>query len=380
MITTKTLLSGPTNCIRLENVDIGKILYVFIDAYYGTQMECDDPHSKYIDQYLLKKINRSDKVLDFFLQINFVQQLVDPDNSMTKKWKINHYEKIIDFFMKIYKNTDKVRAHYYDISYGIRYIIDDLIYINRTINKFKTDDPTLSEYNVIIDKLHVLYNDIGFINMLIFGTEKEISKNELPENLFKIIKYFTKVQTFTKKKENIKLFEDVYTYIKKLLDILFQNFDKLETMIIDMSKIYNENTPLTLIPNSYLYSIITPEVEDKLNKCSKLSDECLQNCIYIINEISNLYFIRRFIEKEYVTNAILYAHHNSAIQIIYLLVNKLNFKITNMSFNNIPIKDIETKLKNIEYDDYNYKLIASDILPKEFSQCINLEGFPTSFK
>lgn len=379
MITNKQLISGPSNCIRLENKDIGKTLYVFIDAWYGIQKECDDPQSKYLVQYLSKNFNQTDIILDFFLQINLIQKIDIPSNEPhTKKWKLSHFDKMIDFFNSIYKNNKNVRAHYYDITYGMRYILDDLIYINNFSNNFKFEIPYIHTYNMIIDKLHLLYDDINFLNTLIFGSVETVKNMNLSDNIMKSVKYFTKILKFTKTNENIKLFEDVYMHINQLINNLFANFDKLETILIDLSKIYNENTQLTL--NKTGYVVITAESNDKINECMKLSNDCVAYGRKIIDEISNLYFIRRFIEKQYITNAIIYSQFESATQIIYLLVNKFNFEITNMSFHNLSIKDFELKLKNMKYEDYTYKLVAPDILPREFSQCINMEGFPKLFK
>lgn len=96
--------------------------------------------------------------------------------------------------------------------------------------------------------------------------------------------------------------------------------------------------------------------------------------------ITYLYFLRRFLDKNYIKNGILYTGSAHMCNIVYLLVKYFDFdlshyhysskKINNKIIKSLSVKDSIETLQNyfFKYDE-NYNII----------QCINLFNFPENF-
>ena len=94
-----------------------------------------------------------------------------------------------------------------------------------------------------------------------------------------------------------------------------------------------------------------------------------------------MYFLRRFLDKKYIKNAIIYGGRHHTKNYIYLLKKYFDFKITNFSYLNIPTDKLTSIIKNTD-DDYNveklYKYFKNG-KTNETYQCSNLTGFPDKF-
>ena len=99
--------------------------------------------------------------------------------------------------------------------------------------------------------------------------------------------------------------------------------------------------------------------------CNDLRDK-----IYLLyGTITDIYFLRRFLDKDYIKNVLTYCGRNHALNYIYFLVKYFNFKITKLyNSNGMTLDDIKNKIK--ETDDlsqiHNLFLIKGE-KPK---QCI----------
>lgn len=90
----------------------------------------------------------------------------------------------------------------------------------------------------------------------------------------------------------------------------------------------------------------------------------------------DIYFLRRFLDKDYITNAITYtgsAHSNTYINI---LVKDFGFKITHASYSKIP--DID-ELNNIVKRTINSNDLGEYLYPPIQSQCSDVTHFPENF-
>ena len=60
----------------------------------------------------------------------------------------------------------------------------------------------------------------------------------------------------------------------------------------------------------------------------------------------DVYFLRRFLDKKYITNTVTYTGINHSINYIYALVKYFDFKITHASYMKYDIKEATKKIKN----------------------------------
>ena len=93
--------------------------------------------------------------------------------------------------------------------------------------------------------------------------------------------------------------------------------------------------------------------------------------------LMDLYFLRRFLDKDYITNTILYCGGWHTMDIIYILVNEFKFKIIHSTtdINNIN-KIITSKNK---YGTILYHGIQTLIKDKTLIQCSDISEFPKNF-
>lgn len=387
----KILINGPSNCIRLINEEMNKILYIFININFDIQLECKDPNSKDFVYYLDKNFGKTENMIDFFFQTTPINELniinsekykSKNNEIVTKLWEGEYSNEVYDYFIKIFKGENKkIRAHYFDITYFVEHIMTDLRSFDENSYNYLNKDfpPSSNEYERIENLLKLLLEDILYFRMIIFGKDNEKEKIKFNENEIKLIKYFTKIKKFTSSNKNTKLFVDVYDNIHENINEILAIIDNLFNLFDKLSKQYNQVTKMMINENNS-YSYINKKTLDIMNRIYDNIDSLIEKCKIIINELSYLYFIRRYIEKEYITHGVLYSSDEASLKILYMLINKFGFKITNISHINTSINDFENKMKKIQYKNYKFSELAQYILPKEFNQCINMEGFPKTFK
>jgi hypothetical protein len=93
--------------------------------------------------------------------------------------------------------------------------------------------------------------------------------------------------------------------------------------------------------------------------------------------IMDLFLLRRFLDKEYITNTITYTGAGHSVNLIRLLVKYFDFNITNCSY--IKNDDIPTTLNIINESKRKeelYDLFLSPVL----LQCSDLGNFPELFE
>ena len=99
--------------------------------------------------------------------------------------------------------------------------------------------------------------------------------------------------------------------------------------------------------------------------------------VFIVSSsIVDLYFYRRFLDKSYITNAVVYTGAAHGQNHIYNLVKYFDFKITHASYiYSSDIKDIQNIVKksNGRIDIEKY------FIDKETYQCSDLSTFPEAF-
>ena len=98
--------------------------------------------------------------------------------------------------------------------------------------------------------------------------------------------------------------------------------------------------------------------------------------------LTDLYFIRRFINKDYIKNGIVYTGCAHLYDITYILTKYFNFKITNIfhKHNNFNLKTIPN-LKTTNFDYINDMYVNLHQLDNYHQpvQCVNLFNFPPNF-
>jgi len=365
VLTKKYILNGPNNVIRLTNDN--KTLYIFGDYHedLNTQNECL-PNNEYesidIDKFLLKFFKSTDKEIDFF-----VEQKPNLIGDSTNHYRMKYIRQIIKLFEKKVGNIDNKIIHnelYPNIKFHFSDIRNDLqnyMYTNLIQNTFYLND--INIYNNQTAHIKYLYN---FINNNIMNIKKikEDYKND---------KYIKKI-LHSYKNDNIqkiinKLFENLY--LKNLDVIIIKSNDiinDLQNLLEKIQDIFFD------IKKNLMYQV------DIIAKIKELESFIL----YTLLIPTDLYFIRRFLDKDYIKTGILYTGSAHLCNITYLLVKYFNFTITNVYKTNKEFSDkdiIKLKENELEYIHILLKYlslrVSKDII--DVNQCVNLFKFPDNF-
>jgi hypothetical protein len=381
-------ISGPINVARLEGEvnGIKKVLYVFFDIHLelGRQTECMNPESDSVKQYIAKNLSKldkegGDKTYDFFLEIQ-------PNDSIRKasyytQIYLNDLRKLYNLQIEhnIYKKT---RFHYIDIrNYTSATIIPDFDNAIENLLCRKSIDPNMGQHI----KVTKYFIDLYYKGLKIKKPKKAkpivpkslqepYTDKDLDENtLYLINKATTKYHH-----KNVK--SKVVPYFTKIIDSGFKTVLKhmdsatktLNEMIKDHQKQLNKGgrTEYGMVSSGLTGS----ERLEYLYKMYK--DLSAVRGIYLdtFGSIVDMYFVRRFLDKDYITNAVVYTGLIHSNKYVHFLVKHAGFKITHIAYSNLPLDKLNADIK--KQKDH----IPLGKLSKNFIQCSDMSSFPELFK
>jgi hypothetical protein len=354
------LINGPNNVVRLSNGD--KILYIFGDYHLPTdyQQECpinDNYESIDLDKLLFKFMKEEkNKEFDLFIEeyeYNFTsdinntsrQKYIDQVNKLVKAHIIVKNNKILTN-----KKYNNFRFHYFDIR------------------------NTLEFSNKIFD-----YFDTYF--EFPYQISECVKINIYTDDIIKILKFFYKYN-----KTNKFIIKILYKYEnKKIQKIINKIYNEIFIKNLKLA-IKNCNELINLINNSI------KEIKDDYNNDEKriniIKDiyiKFTQNKYFLMNLlclITDLYFLRRFLDKKYITNAIIYTGSAHMTDLIYLLTKYFNYKLTHTYYTNKSLKTsqiIKIETKKFLYIDVLLKYFTNYNKLYQITQCVDLFNFPKNF-
>lgn len=416
-------VNGPIFVVRLEGYvnKVKKVLYLFGDNH-SHDSQCDDVDSIDVSKYIPKVLKEASQdnstkniVYDIFVETN---PFTYDSGTRTSENHLRSMRKVYRSILNVNNgnvvnnpNYQNIRVQYTDFRDIVRrnsssqkpFLATDLdIVANSSSNIYnRSKEVSKSNEKLLLNKIIPLYEEFHkiLINKNITSTNREnfnkigtISSDEilrgnaipgdnngiqskmLMDNILNKIKH-----KFNN--ESIKLL---------LLDELNNTcliVDEIIKKLITSSKICNSitdfisngthssvDTSLQLYDLNYSFMRIMVEI-DYLN---------LDFGVALIDT----YMLRRFLDKDYITNAIYYCGNDHLQNITYLLVKSFNFKITHFSIsNNLTITDINTNIQNSSYSFIADRINFMDKLfefkrPITYEvplQCSNMKNFPRLF-
>lgn len=395
-----TKISGPVNVTRMTgNINgINKTIYIFMDEHVSEkkQTKCANNYSPEIQNFFndsFSKLNKSDIIYDFFVEFQPAYYLTS-DN---KQWfnRNIYLDKVLRFFKKnlqydpqsnivdVSKKFKNVRFHYIDIRDWLEYYIFESIDL---IYKYLKSSSDSNNFNNIISMFSIIINQLTFLKKTFQKPKNVKNQNiiieELPDfenslnrkNQIKIIKkirYLIGKFLLRYKHDNIK--KIINQYIKKHIlpefDVLIEKFKFLAEKTTDSKK--------NNISNNYFLKYINERIK------------IINNSIVIplFAQIMDIYFLRRFLDKDYITNAIVYVGSAHGVNYINILANLFGFKITHTSSSTVnDIEQINKMIKkyhplksNLHSYTITEKLLDIFFDKTENIQCSDLSTFPKSF-
>lgn len=402
MIDPKTRqISGPINIVRLEgNVNnVHKVIYLFMDDHIpvSKQTECKNIFSSDVQKYFANSFyqlsKNNDRIYDFFLEIH-PTKLLNQDKKHTKaEPKERYIDEMMKFFRKIF-NYDKrknkvivnklfknVRLHYLDVRSYYKYEIQQEIFNLVDISRQMLDYNEITTKNIedIIDILKLIKKQINYIIAILSKkrftpTESRIIKPDPRLIDTDAIEYLTNKLKKSYKHKNVqesmlKLIEKSVTNFQQIIDEINRIIDTFNGILKKFRTAENRNLSYNLVFNRY-------DTHHMITKIIDTLQDLIDNKITeFFARFTDIYFLRRFLDKDYITNAIVYTGAYHSTTYIHTLVNSFDFKVTHASYSKIANMDkLNSKIKKM-----SALQIENIIIPDANNQCSDMSGFPDNF-
>lgn len=374
-------INGPINIIRLTGEINGtkKILYIFMGEFFSIYREthCDDIHAININNFFINIFdNNPDLIFDFFFPVsksalptefnNFRGSYLD---ELYKLFGLNfNYNKDKNQVSKS-KLIPNTRFHYIDFENYLAeiYKIGDLLNIisrdqfilPEDIQKIKTD------LNSVITQFRELFEYI-----------KSNYKSEIPDKNPEALifnKLFHKYKNKNIQKIIIKIIQNY------LFPIYYKTLEDINKFISELEPLSNLISQKDLNKNKIgiTYGMLYSQFYQILAKLY-INFEIINSKLTVFNNrLSDLYFLRRFLDKNYITNGIIYCHISRPIIYLYILIKYFDFKITNYVYLLKSPAEFEKQIKSIPDSDLD--TLEEYIYPPLAVECVLTKNFPSNF-
>lgn len=412
-------ISGPTNVVRLEgNVHgIKKVIYLFMDWHVPVehQTECTNLFSKDVNKYFIDSFNEINKksslVYDFFMEIRPTEELVDKNMiEQSQKRKYLYIGQVLKLFTKLFeydkeknkvkipKMFNNVRLHYLDVR---DYFMNSMYYRLKKVDQMAFDFFVnygfhFGYLNDSIELLKIVNTNLDFvINILESETYEEpkekpiyikpIEQEKMESMDIEMLKQLADKMRRRYNDEGIKKvmnrkldgivndLKEFYKFINRAIEIFTEHRDFLPTTYDKLIKDQKN-------PYLFSYGISGYYKRSVLKQIYDISQTMIDEFIEIFARLTDIYFLRRFLDKNYITNAIVYSGGAHSETYVYTLVNDFDFNITHVAFSKFKnVDDLMKEIKFIDEKKYTPKELTGIFSPPELYQCSDITNFPNNF-
>jgi len=350
-------INGPINYVKL----VGQInnkpknITIFMDVHLdiNNQTRCSSFDSIDISQYLYTKIKNAKIPIDLFMEIRN-DQIQKP----TTNKKDIYIREVIELFKSEFvvvkdkvsysKSNPNVRLHYLDIRDHLEIFYTSNLINNEIISKLsllKGDNLTDAEK---IDKIEQIKKHIELIKE--YTENIYITKNIIQQN---------QPQHFDKKSQKYYLNKIIHEYQNENLQTKINEFFDMN-VINNISEFQGIVMQIFQLVMYYKYDMKNIE---HINRILSLTYTLNTNILKMYTTFTDAYFLRRFLDKDYIRNVITYCGRYHGLNYIYFLIKYFNFEITKIyNPNGLTINNIMDKIKKT-YDlkeVYNLFLIKGE--------------------
>ena len=369
---SKLLVNGPVNVVRLEGKigSVPKVIYLFMDRHDPLihETECSDIFARDVNTYFIdtfKEIKDSNLTYDFFMEI-YGDLAKDVQSNAFFQLRSRYIDDMTRLFAQLFRIDRKsnkikineifenVRLHYLDVRDHLQVTRRDEFLLDNVLGKINPRDLKLGDLKLVSSELKRIGKDL---KQLLDLFDKPVSggKNVFDDNIAyqldpKIISYFVRKMKDQYHHQDVKkILNDELIGILSLGRDNVTYIDKLITKYDSLVK------KRELLPSHELFDDAYPIIDEGL--------------VVFYGRLTDIFMLRRFLDKDYITNAITYSGIDHSGYYVNALVNRFGFKITHIANKTRSVTEIE---KDVKSGDFN------NIFWTE-GQCSDLTSFPKHF-
>ena len=392
----KILVNGPINAMRLEgNVyGIKKIVYLFFDVHMSLseQTQCVDPDSIDIVEYIINQITDSNKNVHIDFLFEQTKQRINNQLASSNMYINKYIVEVSKLFNDGYnkKNISNLRNHYIDIRDHTHVPLDiflDTIYNiiqNSICNNFINEN----DNNNIINNIANIESHLKIVYNFMFTKNKMPKEFEKNQEIIELKHICDKIKNKYNHTENKNMLEVMMTQSKKIFEISFAiiNSIKKEHNLFEKNVIRNYGQNKIMWKKHEFHEQMnfgTANIDylNYLKKIYELYEGLNNNILNMFVIIMDIYAIRRIIDKDYITNIVVYTGASHSMNYVYMLVKYFDFEITHSSIKKHTFNDLKKKIKLLKFDDVSFKSkMYNIIIGDTFMQCSDLTIFPKKFE
>lgn len=419
----KKYVSGPVNVARLEGEvnGIKKVIYLFMDFHLDIteQLECSNIYAQHINTYLLNnftELKDSRKTYDIFLEEAFDNILLKKSASGKPMYNIKDsqyvdkyiyevllmFKKMFNYSLEVNKVLktpvlENTRIHYIDPRnifmsphgiYMISTIPHNLIATVYDIDGYKASNTKRyitdlknhwEHFRQIVDICMKKGNLCDLKSNVIGGiTASDKYDTYLSHIFYKMLYRYNHPEIKKKLVSYLTVATGNISKIISKLEELYELFNKLNNEYV---KIYHEiKSPKFAIGKQHYYNPYTLTDIQRLEQYEKPLIELFNEIDYLIHNgymYMDVFFLRRFLDKDYITNVIAYTGALHSSNYIKILIQDFGFKLTHIAASNdLTVSELNNKIKKGK----SLEEVEHMIFPKILKQCSDLTEFPENFE
>jgi len=415
----KEYVNGPINSFRLEGTIDGhkKVIWLFGDFHINpsSQIECDVLKATDLRTYLLNNfdaVKNNGQTYDFIFETWHLSTMYNKPDKLKGKY-IDQVDKMFRFLFTRDPETDKVisspiypnvRFHYIDFRSYYYYDIDNVLArISYVIYDVSPSRYGAEDLLNIKDTLLVAISMMKHVDNMLYGSKsgkmrkyssipKSVAtlgeyKDEDIRNIFS--QFVNKIRSNDSGNSNNSSYKhkevgnNLNTVMGKELNDMFEKFFKMGSQLMEIlteyvGKVSAPTDKLVATPSGeyryYTYKV-TDDLYDFHYKFRSLFTKFHEMYIYIGALIMDLYCLRRILDKDYVTNAIVYTGMLHTSNYVNMLIKHFGFKITHASYSKYDADEVTKRIKQTS----SFNGASEYLYPPEFNQCSDLSSFPKHF-
>lgn len=405
------MINGPVNIVRMEGQinGIKKVIYLFMDVHerIEQQTQCDNIFSVDVQKYFVdnfSKLNSNDMVYDFFVEIRPSELSSEIYKNKSLDYKDIYIEEVVKLFTKTFKFDSKknkvkinklfknIRLHYLDIrDYYKETMVSNINQLPGLARKFMTNDSIgVHTLGRIVSIMQNMKDYLEFIVDVLDQTPAADNRTVAAKP--KIIKNIVgldeeSIYYLANKMKNSYKYPIVKKSMNKLINLSVKNFSKTIKNIDESSdrflsyinNISDNDSRLIVDENSsykYHYGLTLYTIRNYITDINNTVDFIVtEQFVEFFARLTDIYFLRRFLDKDYITNAIVYAGAYHINTYINVLAKDFDFNVTHVSYSSARnIKQLNKEIRTRPLVD-----LSELFSPVIFEQCSDMTEFPEEF-